>query len=181
MQSKKFVHVWSHPRSASTALLRGFATRADTRVALEPFLRTKNVDGKPLLNIMDRCQEVLEVRSALLRFFIKPLGVVKEHAWVYKDIFMESQCTDPFRFLLPGARHCILIRDPLQALYSYCKITSKVGFPFREEEISYKACEIVFQRLGSSTIVIDAQDVAREPHTYLQQLCEKLEVIFLIE
>lgn len=173
------IAMWSGPRNISTALLRSWGNRDDTRVVDEPLYafylhRTgKAHPGAP--EIMASGET--DWRVAVDRLISSdPSG--RTAPIVYQKQMSHHLLPEVGRFWLGAVTNCFLIRDPREVLVSYLKRNGPpnvddLGFVQQAGLFSY-----VRQMTGTVPPVIDASDVLREPEVVLRRLCQAIEVPF---
>lgn len=166
--------VWSGPRNVSTALMYSFRQRSDTTVIDEPLyahylritglphpgaedvLRSQDPDGDAV------CREVLHGAHERPVVFFKNMA----HHWLAL----------PKRYL-QGMTHVFLVRDPSDMLASLtvqlpeCDIRA-TGLP--DQLALYEE----LASLNLAPVVVQAEDIRREPRRTLTALCDHLGLVF---
>ncbi|HSQ70347.1 MAG TPA: hypothetical protein VLM41_09695 [Steroidobacteraceae bacterium] len=169
--------MWSGPRNISTALMRSFGNRQDTRVVDEPFYaHYLQVTGLP----HPGRQEIIAVHESDWRRVVESLLAPLPEG---VRILYQKQMS---HHLLPGMRrdwldrmtHAFLIRDPRHMLASLEQKLgdfdlSATGLPQQVEIFDQ-----VLQNTGRVPPVIDAADVLAAPEPMLMALCAALGVPF---
>jgi hypothetical protein len=169
------IAMWSGPRNISTAMMRAWGNRSDTVVIDEPFygyyLKQTGLDH-PGAN------EVIAVMEPDWRKIVTELtGPIPGG----KNIFYQKQMThhllpEVSRDWLMQMTNCFLIRDPAEVIASYLK---KNDAP-RLEDLGFVQQLEIFDlvRERQLPIVIDADDVLRDPERMVRLLCDAVEVEF---
>lgn len=173
---RRIIAMWSGPRNISTAMMRSWESRADTRVVDEPFyahylshtgydhpgadevIRSGETDWGKVIN------ELLANGGAAPIFFQKHMT---QHMLAHID-----------RGWLGQVANCFLIRDPRRMLLSFVKVIpnpslDQTGLPQQVE--LFKA---VRADTGAIPPVIGAKDVLLNPERMLRKLCAALDLTF---
>jgi Sulfotransferase domain len=171
------IAMWSGPRNISTALMRAWGNRTDTAVIDEPFygyyLKQTGADH-PGAN-----EVIAAMETDWRKIVAKLTGPVPDGA----RIFYQKQMTHHLlpeisRDWLTQVTNCFLIRDPAEVIVSYLKKNATA----RLEDLGFiQQLEIFnFVRQHQKPIVIDADDVLRNPEKVLRLLCHAIGVEFQI-
>ncbi|MCI4671631.1 MAG: hypothetical protein MRZ79_26050 [Bacteroidia bacterium] len=169
------INMWAGPRNISTTMMYSFAQRADIKVVDEPlyayYLKKTGIQhpGREdvIASMSDNGQEIMEQLAAWHEagksLFVKNMG---QH---YIDL-------DGSRFL-NKMKQVFLIRRPDQVIHSFSKVVPEpalkdIGIG-RQWEIFQEV-----QRLGGKAIVLDSNEVLKNPRYVLGKLCEELELEF---
>jgi hypothetical protein len=170
------IAMWSGPRNISTAMMRAWGNRADTRVIDEPFYAYYlKATGKK----HPGAEEVIASGETDWRKIVTQLtGSFPEG----KRIFYQKQMTHHLRpevdrEWLAGVTNCFLIRDPREVIVSYIKkqedpTLEDLGFLQQEEIFDW-----VRARTGAAPVV-DARDMLENPRRTLGLLCDAVGVKF---
>ena len=171
------IAMWSGPRNISTAMMRSWASRADTVVVDEPFYAFYlKQTGKE----HPGADEVVAGGQTDWRIVVEQLtGPIPSG----KKIFFQKQMThhqlpEVDRRWLGAVTNCFLIRDPAEVIASYIK---KNDDPTLEDLGFVQQCEIfdwVRDRTNAAAPVIDAKDVLQNPERILRLLCDAVGVEF---
>ena len=164
--------MWSGPRTISTALMRSFASRADTVVADEPlyaFYLARTGLGHPGRDEILRSQPT-SWSVVIDRLTTGPLPPGT-------DVFYQKHMT---HHLLPevdagalaGLRHAFLIRHPRPLLASYARVRAAPTLA----DLGLERQVEIFRRFGGP--VIDSADILRDPAGALAALCAALRIGF---
>lgn len=171
------IAMWSGPRNISTAMMRAWGNRPDTFVVDEPFYAfylNKTHAAHP------GADEVIAHGETDWRKVVAYLtGPVPNGA----HIFYQKQMTHHLlpeidRSWLKQVTNCFLIRDPAHVIASYLKknyrpSATDLGFPQQAEIF-----ETVRSLTGAAPVVIDAEEVLRDPERMLHLLCDSVGVAF---
>ena len=161
------VFIWSHPKSASTVLLRSFDARDDCHVQLEPFLIGACNNQAPR-----NSQEILKLlRNLFLNEKSERKEIIKEHAWVYEPLLKDELFAENF----DQGHHILLIRDPACSLKSYVEEEGLAATLERQDELSLKPMTALLKQLqGYPHIVINADLLVSNPEQFAEKICEFL-------
>jgi hypothetical protein len=169
--------MWSGPRNISTALMRSWENRPDCSVVDEPFyacylaetglehpcrdeiLRTLSSSRSEVIDLLSQRDPGTPLFYQKLMTHHMPQGT--DMAWCAK------------------LRHCFLIRDPAYIVASYLQ---KMPSASVEDIGIVRQCEL-FEEIagitGNTPLVVDSDDVLRDPASVLGQLCDALDVEFM--
>ena len=165
--------VWSGPRNISTALMRSFENRRDTKVYDEPFyayyLKKTNLNHPMKDEIIDNYHTNED----------EVINLITKEDNKYK-IFYQKHMTHP---ILDETRldwinkgiSCCLIRDPAKVIVSYLKKNTLKSI----QDVGFKKLYEIFKLLNSKEpIVINSDYLLASPEKYLKILCQKLNLDF---
>jgi hypothetical protein len=162
--------MWSGPRNISTALMRSWENRPDTRVVDEPlYAYYLNETG---LNHPGRDEIVAAGETSW-----QP--VVAELTAPVDGVYYQKHMTHHLIPQLPREwigelTNVLLIRDPAEVVASYIRGRSDVV----AEDIGLVQQAELYDQLGADVPVIDAADFLRDPEGYLRWLCDYAVVEF---
>jgi hypothetical protein len=166
MTSMTRIAMWSGPRTVSTALMRSFASRADTIVVDEPlygyYLARTGTDhpGRDEV-IASMC---CDWRPVLAQLTHDPLPAGRT---VYYQKHMAHHLLPEIdRAALAGLTHAFLIRDPRRLLASYARVRSTPALA----DLGLAQQAEIFRTFGGP--VIDSADILRAPQAALEALCD---------
>ena len=172
---QRIIAMWSGPRNISTALMRSFASRKDTRVIDEPFyahyLRQTGYDHPG-------AQEIIDHYETDPRLVIEQLLAEGAEAIFYQKHMTQHMLAHIDRSWLPRVSNCFLIREPRRMLKSFAKVIpnpklDQTGLPQQLELFN-----TVRAATGTIPPVIRARDVLRDPEASLRRLCLALDISF---
>ena len=167
--------MWSGPRNLSTALMRSFENRNDTKVWDEPlyayYLKETKKDHP--LN-----EKIIQTYETNIKKLINSISSINND----KEIFYQKHMTHHILKNTPldwinGGINCFLIRNPKDVLLSYIEKNNlensdDIGFPMQ-----LKLFNLV-KRFGSNAIVINATDLSTKPKKVLRMLCKNINIAF---
>lgn len=177
MSSAKRIAMWSGPRCHSTALMRAFENRADTRVVDEPlfgpYLAATGLEH-PVAPI------VIEEQGA------DPVAAVRrladgaaECAGVQFEKHMAHHLLEGFdRAWMADVRHGFLVREPREVLASYTKKREVVRLEDLGVRQQLALYHHVTAELGQAAPVITARQLLQDPRATLARLCAGLGLDF---
>ena len=169
------IAMWSGPRNMSTTMMRSFGARADTECVDEPFYAAYlKLTG--LRHPMS--DEIFASLSTNPREVIADLTCPSE---LDPPIFYQKHMThhmvpDLGRHWMRDCKNVFLIRHPARVIASYARkmetvTLGAIGFP---QQLSLFETAASFEH--QPPIVIDSDDILRNPETMLQRLCESLQI-----
>ena len=167
--------MWSGPRNLSTALMRSFENRSDTKVWDEPlyaYYLDKTKKNHPLADEIISNYEV-NINTLINSVLEKPKS---------KNIFYQKHMTHhilketPLEWIKKGV-NCFLIRNPKDVINSYInknkiKNSDDLGFPAQ-----LKIFKII-NKIKENPIVINADSLSENPRKTIVALCAKLNIPF---
>lgn len=176
MPEKHIIAMWSGPRNLSTAMMRSFENRPDTKVWDEPFyaayLQDTNLPHPMATDIIAHgipdWRSVVEACSQPAR---------------QAEIFYQKQMTHHMlpaydRKWIAGVSNAFLIRDPARVVASYGQKHAEISLSdigFTEQVALF---DLVCDLTGKAPPVIDAADIRDNPQTALTALCAALDIEF---
>ncbi|MCY3779894.1 MAG: HAD family hydrolase [Chloroflexi bacterium] len=172
--SQRIIAMWSGPRNISTALMRSWASRADTRVIDEPFyahyLQQTGYNHPGAQEIIDHYET--DWRQVVDLLLANGTG----EAIFYQKHMTQHMLEHIDRTWLLKISNCFLIRDPVRMLKSFAKVIpspqlDQTGLPQQLELFN-----TVRQASGTVPPVIRARDVLLNPEASLRHLCRVLDV-----
>ncbi len=165
------INCWSGPRNVSTALMRSFAQRSDTRAFDEPlygyYLKTTRAPHPGL----DELIEVLEtdpnkiIRDVILASTDRDVVFFKQmvhHLLPDLDLDFLERCVN-----------VLLIRDPAEVIAS---LVNQLPEPTMRD-VGLERQVMLFRDLGSrgqEPPVLDARQLLLDPERVLQELCARV-------
>lgn len=172
----RIIAMWSGPRNISTAMMRSWESRSDTRVIDEPFyahyLAETGYDHPG-------AAEVIGCGETDWRKVVERVATHRGEA----PILFQKQMTQHMlghidRSWLGKVSNCFLIRDPRRMLLSFSRVIpnpslDQTGLPQQVELFNF-----VRERTGAVPPVIGAKDVLLNPERMLRRLCAALDVRF---
>lgn len=173
--------MWSGPRNISTAIMRAWENRPDTVVWDEP-LYAFYLDRTGLDHPM--AEAVIAAGDPDWRDVVaKILGPLPPSKDGSARVFFQKHMT---HHLLPEVErgwmdkvsNCFLIRDPREVIASYAKARAE----FDIDDVGVKQQAEIFDyllaRTGEPPVVIDSEELLRNPAGVLEAWCGRLELPF---
>ncbi len=170
----KIINLISGPRNISTALMYSFASRMDTIVVDEPmyafYLKASGATHPGREEILKTMPvDIKEVKQKLL--FPKTgkrIYFIKGMAQHYLNIDLE---------FLRNMQNVFLIRDPYKLILSFSKM---IPNPTMIDIGLKKECEIYsfLMSKNEKIIVLDSQEILKDPKKVITQLCGQLGIPF---
>jgi hypothetical protein len=176
MQTKR-VCLWSSPRNISTAMMYSFAQRPDTIVFDEPlyahYLRVTGVDhpGKEEILASQEQDGEKVIQEIILGDYVKPVAFFKQ---------MTHHLVELKEDFLGKVSNIIFIRDPKQIISSYAQVRPNVTM----QDIGIEKQWHLFNHLKEKKnhlIVIDSNEILKDPERLLFNLCGQLNIPFYKE
>lgn len=171
------IAMWSGPRNISTAMMRSFENRSDTKVWDEPLYGPYLAQTELPHPMADA---VIEEQGSDWRPIIDACAADSESKVFYQKHMTHHLLPDMPLQWLDSLVNCFLIRRPDEVLASYHnkrdgdEITaSDLGFPQQTRIYEY-----LVQHTGEYPVVVDARDVLKDPEGILRKLCERIDIPF---
>jgi hypothetical protein len=162
--------MWSGPRNISTALMRSWENRPDTRVVDEPlyayYLNETGLDHPGR-------DEVIAAGETSWQLVVEQLTAPVDGVFYQKHMTHHLIPQLP-RDWIAELTNVLLIRDPAEVIASYVRSRANVV----AEDIGLVQQTELYDQLGTDVPVIDAADFLRDPEAYLRWLCEYVGVEF---
>lgn len=169
------IAMWSGPRNMSTTMMRSFGARADTVCVDEPFYAAY-LKQTGLRHPMS--DEIFASQSADPEFVAYAMtGCPDPSAQIfYQKHMTHHMLPDMSRDWMAACRNVFLIRHPARVIASYARKMENVsleaiGFP-QQLSLFKTAAEIQ----TDPPLVIDSDDILRNPESMLRALCEALRI-----
>ena len=170
----KRINLISTPRNISTALMYSFASRKDSKVVDEPmyayYLHNSGAMHPGREAILEALPKDFETVKNKLLFQEMKEGVyfIKGMAHHYLDLDLG---------FLKNMENVFLIRDPQKLIISFSKVISNPTMT----DIGVKKEFQIFsflQNENENPIVLDSEEVLKNPAKVLAELCAKIEIPF---
>ena len=167
------IYMWSGPRNLSTALMRSFENREDTKVWDEPFYAYYLKETKknhPLAN------EIINKYETNLEKIIDLVTAEKDFIYFQKHMSHHIIKKIPINWITKGI-NCFLIRHPKEVLLSYIQKNDLID----SNDLGYPAQLRLFNYIKTSNkkiLVIDAKDLSEKPEIILKKICKKINIPF---
>lgn len=167
--------MWSGPRNVSTAFMRSWENRADTRVVDEPFyahyLEVTGLDHPGRDEIIAHHEtDWRSVVESLLAPLPPGVGIL------YQKQMSHHLLPHMGREWLASMTHAFLIRDPAPVLASLEEKLGRFDLDATGLPQQVEIFDDVVRRTGRVPPVVDAADLLAAPETMLRALCAALDV-----
>ena len=169
------IFMWSGPRNLSTALMRSFENREDTKVWDEPlyaYYLNETKKDHPMF------KEIIETYEININKLTKRIvSTNKDEKITYqKHMSHHILSQTPINWITKGT-NVFLIRDPRDVILSYIQKNTlnnsdDIGFPMQRKLFN------LIKDKGENPIVVNADDLSRSPRDVLIKLCSKLKIKF---
>ncbi|XP_028554462.1 branched-chain-amino-acid aminotransferase-like protein 1 isoform X4 [Dendrobium catenatum] len=174
MQEGEVIHSWSAPRSLSTSLMYSFAQRDDIDVLDEPlyanFLRITGFERPYRDELLSKMSS--DGNKVVKDVIFGPM----EKKYRYCKHMAKQRLPNITDDLMKRGKHFILIRNPLNILPSFDKVS-----PPSFVELGLGDLVSIYNELyelGNPPPVIDAEDLKNDPEGTLRGLCYDLGIPF---
>ena len=169
------IFMWSGPRNLSTALMRSFENREDTKVWDEPlyaYYLNETKKDHPMF------KEIIEAYEININKLTKRIvSTNKDEKISYQKHMSHHMLSQtPINWITKGT-NVFLIRDPRDVILSYIQKNTlnnsdDIGFPMQKKLFN------LIKDKGENPIVVNADDLSRSPRDVLIKLCSKLKIKF---
>lgn len=171
----KLLHLISGPRNISTALMYAFGNRPDCAIVDEPmygvYLSKHSVDHPGKQEILESLpndmhavlSETFEARYSQDILFVKNMA----HHFIGVD----------HTFIYP-LQNIFLIRDPKQLITSFAEVIAQPTMQDIGVQKSYELFAAVEANASVAPVVVDSNEVLKNPRKVLGALCEKIGIPF---
>ena len=165
--------MWSGPRNISTALMRAFENREDTKVFDEPlyayYLKKTNLDH-PMK------EEILNTYPSDENEIINLITKKDNNYKIFFQKHMTHHILDETKLdWINKGKNFFLIRDPAKVIVSYLRKNTLKTI----QDVGYKKLYEIFKLFSSEKpIVINSDYLLENPEKYLKILCQKLNLDF---
>ena len=167
------IYMWSGPRNISTALMRAFENREDTKVFDEPlyayYLKKTNLDH-PMK------EEILNTHPSDENEIINLITKKDNNYKIFFQKHMTHHILDETKLdWINKGKNFFLIRDPAKVIVSYLRKNTLKTI----QDVGYKKLYEIFKLFSSEKpIVINSDYLLENPEKYLKILCQKLNLNF---
>lgn len=171
----KVINLISGPRNLSTALMYSFAQREDIVVLDEPFYGYYLKNGS-FESEHPSQEEILETMELKEEKVVKTINSLSKETYVFVKGMAHHYLTDSPNFIL-NWENVILIRHPKKLIASFSKVIHQ---PTLNDIGIKKASELFLflKKNGKTPIVIDSDELLKNPEVYLKKLCSLLNIPF---
>lgn len=169
------ISMWSGPRNISTAMMRSFGSRPGCKAVDEPFyayyLKKTGLDHPMREEVVASqstdWQTVVREITARLNSDTTMLYIKHMTHHILPEIDLDW---------ISSHRNCFLIRNPKQVIASYSQKRSQIS----TDDIGIKRQLEIFEKVQEQSeaapIVIDMEDILKNPEAMTKRLCEKLDL-----
>jgi len=164
--------MWSGPRNISTALLRSWENRPDTRVVDEPLYAYYLAETG--LNHPGRDEVIAAGEPSWQKVVAELTAPVEDHHVYYQKHMTHHLIPQLPRDWIAELTNVLLIRDPAEVVASYVRSRADVT----AEDIGLVQQAELYDQLGGDVPVLDAADFLRDAEGYLRWLCDHVGVAF---
>ncbi|RYH13483.1 hypothetical protein EON65_35550 [archaeon] len=182
MFDTKVVHMWSGPRSLSTAIMYSFAQREDTTVLDEPLyaswlLRNPDIFRPYREEFLSKSEvDCNRVMKHIAEYRQKPILFCKHIAKQFRGV-------DKTLLYHPNAIHVFLVRNPLEMIQGWDRRSDvhKEGSSMEGLCLNIM-CEMyadIRSHTGKEPIVFDADLLIANPPHILSQLCRAIGIEYM--
>ena len=169
------IFMWSGPRNLSTALMRSFENRNDTKVIDEPFyayyLKKTQLDH-PMKN------EIINYYPTSQKQILKIITSKTHNNEIFYQKHMTHHIIKNTRLdWLNNGYNCFLIRHPAKVINSYIKKNNLLSI----DDIGFKKQYEIFNMIKKDKIkylVVNADTILQDPLKTLKKLCKILKIRF---
>ena len=161
--------LWSGPRNLSTAMMRSFGARSDTRCWDEPFFAA--FLDRTGLDHPGRAETLAQCETNPERVCERLLAPV-ETPYHFQKHMAHHMLPDFPTLWMDQARHVFLLRHPARVIASYAKGRAN----FTTDDLGFSALrrlhDQLSERRGKAPLIIDDETILRKPEASLRHLCE---------
>lgn len=171
----KVINLISGPRNLSTAIMYSFAQREDITVLDEPFYGYY-LQNASLENEHPSQKEILQTMELKEEKVVEGINALSEKKKVFVKGMAHHYLTETPSFIL-NWENVILIRHPKKLIASFSKV---IHTPTLNDIGIKKASELFLflKKSGKTPIVIDSDELLKNPESYLKKLCDLLNIPF---
>ena len=169
------IFMWSGPRNLSTALMRSFENRGDTKVWDEPlyaYYLNETKKDHPMF------KEIIETYEISINKLTKKIISKNKDEKIFYQKHMSHHILNqtPVNWITEGT-NVFLIRDPRDVILSYIQKntlnnSNDIGFPMQRKIFN------LIKNSGENPIVVNADDLSTNPRGVLIKLCSELKIKF---
>ncbi|WP_410006826.1 sulfotransferase family protein [Aequorivita nionensis] len=171
----KVINLISGPRNLSTAIMYSFAQRKDMTVLDEPFYGYY-LNNASLENEHPSQKEILQTMELREEKVVEDINSLSKKKNVFVKGMAHHYLTETPEFIL-NWENVILIRHPKKLIASFSKV---IHTPTLNDIGIKKASELFLflKKNGKTPIVIDSDELLKNPEIYLKKLCGLLNIPF---
>lgn len=169
--------MWSGPRNISTALMRSFENRSDSFVTDEPFYAHFLYKTKYNHPMRKRIINSNEINYNKIVEYLTGKIPQSKIIWYQKHMAHHLLPKSDMSWI-KSMQNCLLIRHPRDVICSYLKKyeignIKQLGYPQQIELFDF-----VRRKTEYAPIVIDADDLLKNPKKMITKLCLNLDIPF---
>ena len=167
--------MWSGPRNISTAMMRAWENRSDTKVVDEPlyahFLKHTGIEHPMFETIID--QGEVDEQKVINNLVIKP------DSGLYYQKHITTHWLDhyPTDWLM-DIEHVFLIREPEPVAASYAVKRGDLNAHDLGYEQQARIFKLIEKCHGATPSVIDSRRFLNDPKSQLEKVCQALNIPF---
>ena len=169
------IFMWSGPRNLSTALMRSFENRNDTKIIDEPFyayyLKKTQLDH-PMKN------EIINKYPTTQKKILKIITSKTQNNEIFYQKHMTHHIIKNTRLdWLNKGYNCFLIRHPAKVINSYIKKNTLISI----DDVGFKKQYEIFNKIKKNKInymVVNADTILQDPPKAIKKLCKILKIRF---
>lgn len=167
------IAMWSGPRNISTAMMRSFGARADCEVSDEPFYGAFLKASSEPHPMAKETMAAMDCDWESIKHYLNTKAPGTKKVWYQKH--MPHHMVGPITIKdFPSHKHAFLIRSPERVIASYrnkndLTNATMLGFKVLRQYFDFEA-----DRIGSAPIVVDADEILKDPEGILRTMCFRL-------
>ena len=167
--------MWSGPRNLSTALMRSFENRNDTKVIDEPFyayyLKKTKVDH-PMKN------EIINYYPTSQKQILNIITCKTQNNEIFYQKHMTHHIIKNTRLdWLNKGYNCFLIRHPAKVINSYIKKNNLISIDDVGFKKQYEICNKI-KKNKTNYMVVNADTILQDPSKTIKKICKILKIRF---
>ena len=171
----KIINLIAGPRNLSTAIMYAFAQRNDATVLDEPYYAHYLTQGKSEVAHPSH-KAIVETMEPSRDKITEHIKALSQNQDVFVKGMAHHYLEEQPNYILEW-NNVLLIRHPKNLLASFSKVIENPSV----DDIGIKKAAQLFNYLkeqGKSPVVIDSDELLKNPAIYLSQLCEALGIHF---
>lgn len=168
------INLWASPRNISTAIMYSFSQRKDTTVVDEPFYAAylaktgaKHPGRDAILKTQSQSFEKV-ARQVIHAQYETPIVFFKQMSHHVRGENLSH---------FESAINVILIRNPKDMIISFSRVIQQPSI----DDLGLKDSLLLlnhFRNRGHETIVVNSDDLLKEPDVYLKKWCSSMKISF---
>ncbi len=169
------INLIATPRNISTALMYSFAQRSDTQVVDEPFYAYYLLETGAEHPGREESIQCMESHYPQIIQNIEAEGKKEKHYFVKN---MAHHLLDPDWSFMQNWVNVFLIRNPKQLIASFAQVIKAPTMRDIGLENQYKIWQFLRAQTGQPPLVLDSNELLKNPPRVLQKLCEQIGIPF---